>query len=114
MFKYKILTDKTVNTSLRASDGLVTRILTYLNQKVSFWIFSVQIFSVLVFYDYSLHYIKYHLKYKYHKDTEPLYHSFMYSLVSLLSGIYPLPAMHSLLVTLHVMKYLKGINQRLF
>ena len=35
----------------------------------------------------------------YHKDTEPLYHSFMYSLVSLLSGIYPLPAMHSLLVT---------------
>ena len=28
-----------------------------------------------------------------------LYHSFMYSPVSLLSGIYPLPAMHSLLVT---------------
>ena len=36
----------------------------------------------------------------YCKDTEPLYHSFIYSLVSLLSGIYPLPAMHSLLVTL--------------
>ena len=35
----------------------------------------------------------------YRKDTEPLYHSFMYSLVSLLSSIYPLPAMHSLLVT---------------
>ena len=35
----------------------------------------------------------------YRKDTEPLYHSFMYSLISLLSGIYPLPAMHSLLVT---------------
>ena len=34
------------------------------------------------------------------KDTKPLYHSFMYSLVSLLSGIYPLHAMHSLLVTL--------------
>ena len=38
----------------------------------------------------------------YRKDTEPLYHSFMYSLVSLLSSIYPLPAMHSLLVTLYV------------
>ena len=35
----------------------------------------------------------------YRKDTEPLYHSFVYSLVSLLSSIYPLPAMHSLLVT---------------
>ena len=35
----------------------------------------------------------------YHKDTEPLYHYFMYSLASLLSGIYPLPAMHSWLVT---------------
>ena len=30
----------------------------------------------------------------YHKYTEPLFHAFMYSLVSLLSGIYPLPAMH--------------------
>ena len=40
----------------------------------------------------------------YREDTEPLYHSFMYSLVSLLSGIYPIPAipaMHSLLVTLY-------------
>ena len=37
---------------------------------------------------------------RYRKDTEALYHSFMYSLVSLISGIYPLPAMHSLLVTL--------------
>ena len=27
----------------------------------------------------------------YLKDTEPSYHSFMYSLVSLLSGFYPLP-----------------------
>ena len=35
----------------------------------------------------------------YCKDTEPLYHSFMYSLVSLLSGIFPFLAMHSLLVT---------------
>ena len=35
----------------------------------------------------------------YHKDTEPLYHSFKYSCVSLFYGIYPLPAMHSLLVT---------------
>ena len=33
---------------------------------------------------------------EYRKDTEPLYHTFMYSL---LSAIYPLPAMHSLLVT---------------
>ena len=38
----------------------------------------------------------------YHKDTEPLYHSFIYSLVSLLSGIYLLPAMHSTLFTLYV------------
>ena len=29
----------------------------------------------------------------------------MYSLVSLLSGIYPLPAMHSLLVTFYVTEY---------
>ena len=40
--------------------------------------------------------------YSYHNDTEPLYHSFMYSLVS---GIYSLPAMHSLLVTLYVTEY---------
>ena len=42
-----------------------------------------------------------------HKDTEPLYHSFMYSLVSLLFGIYPLPAMHSLLVTLSSDSHMK-------
>ena len=42
----------------------------------------------------------------YGKDTEPLYHSFMNSLVSLLSGIYALPAMHSLLVTLYVIEYI--------
>ena len=41
-----------------------------------------------------------HLQNAYRKDTETLYHSFMYSLVSFLSRIYPLPAMHSLLVTL--------------
>ena len=46
----------------------------------------------------------------YCKDTEPLHCSFMYSLVSLLSGIYPLPAMHSLLVKLYLTKYLIGIN----
>ena len=34
----------------------------------------------------------------YPKDNEHLYHAFMYSPVSLLSCIYPLPAMHSLLV----------------
>ena len=36
---------------------------------------------------------------QYRKDTEHLYHAFVYSLVSFLSGIYPLLAMHSLLVT---------------
>ena len=35
----------------------------------------------------------------YHKDIEHLYHALMYSPVSLLSGIYSLPAMHSLLAT---------------
>ena len=35
----------------------------------------------------------------YRKDTEPLYHSFMYSLVSLLSGLNLFRDMHSLLVT---------------
>ena len=49
----------------------------------------------------------------YRKDTEPLYHSLMYSFVSLLSSIYPLPAMHSLLFTLYVMEYLISINQRI-
>ena len=44
----------------------------------------------------------------YRKDTEPLYHSFMIPPVSRLSGIYPLPAMHSLLVTLYVTEYLLG------
>ena len=34
-----------------------------------------------------------------------LYNYFMYSLVSLLSGIYPLPAIHSLLVTLYVVEF---------
>ena len=36
----------------------------------------------------------------------------MYSLISLLSGIYPLPAMHPLLVTLYVTEYVIDINQR--
>ena len=40
---------------------------------------------------------------KYCIDTEPLYHAFLYSPVSLLSIIYPLPAMHSLLVTLYTL-----------
>ena len=42
----------------------------------------------------------------YRKDTEILYHSFMHSLVSLLSAIYPLPAMHSLLVTISRFGYI--------
>ena len=36
----------------------------------------------------------------YHVDTEPLHHSLMYSLVSLLSITYPFHAMYSLLVTI--------------
>ena len=36
------------------------------------------------------------------KYTETLYHPFMYSPVSLLFSIYPIPAMHSLLVTFYV------------
>ena len=36
----------------------------------------------------------------YRRDTEPLKHSFLYSLVSLLSGIYPFLAMQLLLVTI--------------
>ena len=36
----------------------------------------------------------------YRKDTEHLYHAFMYSIVILLSGIYPFYAMLSLLVTI--------------
>ena len=43
-------------------------------------------------------------QYIYRKDIEHFYHSFVYSSVSLLSGIYPLPAMYSLLVTLYVME----------
>ena len=35
----------------------------------------------------------------YRKDTEHLYHDFVYSPISLLPSIYPLPAVHSLLVT---------------
>ena len=46
----------------------------------------------------------------YGKDTEPLYHSFMNSLVSLQSSIYPLPAMHSLLVTLSICENLTNIE----
>ena len=51
----------------------------------------------------ACHYLKQILllgTFQYCKATEPLYHSFMCSLVSLFfSSIYPLPAMHSLLVT---------------
>ena len=36
---------------------------------------------------------------RYCKDTEPLYHAFMYSLLGLLSGIYPFTQCLSLLVT---------------
>ena len=43
------------------------------------------------------------------KDTEP----FMYSLVSLLSSIYPVPAMHSLLVTLYVTEYAEFQGQNI-
>ena len=40
-----------------------------------------------------------------------LYHSFIYSLVSLLLGIYPLPAMHSLLVTLYYKREFVTLNK---
>ena len=36
----------------------------------------------------------------YHEDTEPLYQSLRYSFVSLLSGVFPFHAMHSLLDTI--------------
>ena len=49
----------------------------------------------------------------YRKDIQHLYHAFVYSHASFLSSIYSLPAMHSVLVTLYVMEYLIGINQRL-
>ena len=50
-----------------------------------------------------------HQEHIYCKDTEPFYHAFMYSLVSLLSGIYPLPTMLSLLVILYVTEYLIAV-----
>ena len=46
----------------------------------------------------------------YRKDTETLYHAFMYQLVSLLSGIYPVLAMHSLLATIICCGIFIGIN----
>ena len=36
----------------------------------------------------------------YRKDTEPFYHAFMYSILLLLSGIYPFTQWHSLLITI--------------
>ena len=36
----------------------------------------------------------------------------MYSLISLLSGIFPLPAIHSLHVTLYVMEYINYPDKR--
>ena len=44
-------------------------------------------------YTYTLNLDTQHFCYRYRKDTEPLYHSFMY-------GIYPSPEMHLLLVTI--------------
>ena len=53
---------------------------------------------VLVNYLKPTHLGAYPIITRYCKDTEPLYHSFMYSLVSLLSSIYPLPeCIHCLL-----------------
>ena len=46
----------------------------------------------------------------YRKDTEPLYHLFLYSL-TLLSGIYPLLAMHSMLVTFRRKKYVLKLKK---
>ena len=44
----------------------------------------------------STNFKKQNVQHFYHEDTEHLYHAFMYSL---LSSVYPVPAMHSLLVT---------------
>ena len=51
--------------------------------------------------------------YSYRKYIEHLYHAFVYSPVSLLSGIYPLPAMHSLLVTLYVTVGVRILNTQI-
>ena len=50
----------------------------------------------------------------YRKDTEPIYHYFMYSLGSLLSGIYLLPAMHSCygIITVERISSYKLVNTR--
>ena len=51
---------------------------------------------------------------KYGKETESLYHSSMYSLVSLLSGIYPFNSMHCIhSLSQLCYKILIGINQGL-
>ena len=47
-----------------------------------------------------------YLKTSYRKDTEHLYHAFVYSIVILLSGIYPFYAMLSLLVTIICYPYI--------
>ena len=64
-------------------------------------------------FDYKFLHVQYS---DYHKDAEPLYHAFMYSLVLILSRIYPLPAMHSLLVKLDisVINYLPRCTYPLF
>ena len=49
-----------------------------------------------------------------YKDTNPLYHTFMCSLVSLLSRIYPFLAKHSLVVTIIGTIYLIGINLTIY
>ena len=48
----------------------------------------------------------------YRKDTEPLYHAFMYSPIILLSSIYPFTQCLSLLVTIMVDVSLDGCTQQ--
>ena len=76
---------------------MITRVL-YFPSTSATWLDVEGIFINVVKMSKEISFILFN--YYYHKDTEPLYHSFMYSLESLLSSIYPLPAMHSLLVTL--------------
>ena len=73
-----LLTSRTLFLNLNGQDGLTNSFISQVLPLVSFLLSESQL---------------------YRKDTEPLYHSFMYSLVLLLSGIYPLHISHGESVT---------------
>ena len=75
--------DKFLTQNMHDNNGTIWMKLTTLYQRFQFSLITI----VLVHFCY-------------HKDTEPLYHSFMYSIVTLLSGIYPSQQCRSLLVTI--------------